>query len=537
LLGAGQIPAHTVISIANFTPAIKRMPTTTQMLLDYSDTLLQVVAELRGAFLDGADSREQAVDLLAAQITDPTSVQMAYEEVNDYAPESAVALEQLLKAGGEMGEAQFSRQFGGIRQMGPAKLTREMPWLAPESTAELLFYYGLVGRTFKGAGPQAHTIIFIPSDVTPWLPNPQSEEQSGGWTVRPVPPPPASRVLPADDSFLEDAGTLLGFLRQDRLRITPTGPHREDIDRLAQRLQIPYSDDDPDLNERLALLLHVANRLGWLRRDERGAVTLTLNRVRLFLEQTRAEQRRSLWDAWVNSPDWNDLCRTPGLECAETGTWNNDPRQTRLAILQLLNKLQPGAWYKQSEVIDDIRKHAPDFQRPTGNYETWYIRSSATHEFLKGFDQWDAVEGALLRFFLRGPLHWLGAVDLGEPTAGDDYQISLSSWGSFWLGQETPQPHEAMRHPIQVNADFTVTVPYGTPLIDRLRIERFAAWQTSYPDYRYAINQRSLKAASEAGVGPDKVLAYLRSQAKEIPSKVEAALARFGAAEVVRSEG
>lgn len=512
------------------------MPTTTQMLFDYSDTLLQVLAELRGAFLDGADSREQAVDLLAAQITDPTSVQMAYEEVCDYAPESAEAVALLLKAGGELGEAQFSRQFGGIRQMGPAKLTREMPWLAPESTAELLYYYGLVGRTFKGAGPQAHTIIYIPTDVSPWLPNPQGEDAGQVWRVRPIPPPPASRVLPADDSFLEDAGTLLGFLRQERLRLTPTGPHREDIDRLAQRLQVPYTDDDPDLNERLALLLHIANRMGWLRRDESGAVTLTLNRVRLFLEQTRAEQRRALWDAWVNSPDWNDLCRTPGLECAETGAWRNDPLQTRRAILQLLTKLQPGAWYKQSEVIADIQEHAPDFQRPTGNYETWYIRSSATQEFLKGFEQWDAVEGALLRFLLRGPLHWLGALDLGEPTGGDDTQISLSSWGSFWLGQDTPQPHEAMRHPIQVNADFTLTVPHGTPLLDRLRIERFAAWQASYPDYRYAINQRSLKAASEAGVGADKVLAFLRSQTQSIPPKVEAALTRLAANETPRGE-
>ena len=512
------------------------MPTTAQMLLDYSDTLLQVVAELRGAFLDGADSREQAVDLLAAQITDPTSVQMAYEEVGDFAPESAEALATLLKAGGELSEAQFARQYGGIRQMGPAKLAREMPWLAPESVTELLFYYGLVGRSFKGAGQQAHTVIYIPSDVTPWLPNPQRDTESGTWTVRPIPPPPTSRILPADDSFLEDAGTLIGFLRQDRLRLTPSGPHREDIDRLAQRLQLPYTDDNPDLNERLALLLHIANRLGWLRRDEQGAVTLTLNRVRQFLEQTRAEQRRALWDAWVESPEWNDLCRTPGLECTETGTWRNDARQTRHAVLQLLAKLQPGAWYRQSEVIADIRQHTPDFQRPTGNHETWYIRSTTTQEFLKGFEQWDAVEGALLRFLLRGPLHWLGAMDLGEPSSGDDYQISLSSWGSFWLGQETPQPFDAPRQPITVHADFTVTVPHGTPLIERLRVERFAVWQAGYPVYRYAINQRSLKAAAEAGVPPDKVLAYLRSQAKEIPPKVEAALSRFNVSEGVRNE-
>ena len=41
--------------------------------------MLQVLAELRGAMLDGADTHEQMVELLAAQLTDPTSVQMAYQ--------------------------------------------------------------------------------------------------------------------------------------------------------------------------------------------------------------------------------------------------------------------------------------------------------------------------------------------------------------------------------------------------------------------------------------------------------------------------
>ena len=150
------------------------MPTTSQMLAEYPDILLQVLAELRGAYLDGADTHEQAIDLLAAQITDPTSVQFAYQEVIDMADTAKQAIETLLKDGGEVVEAQFSREYGGIRQMGPAKLERESPWLYPESVAELLYYYGLIGRGFKGVGKNAHTIIYLPNDVTPWLPHPQN---------------------------------------------------------------------------------------------------------------------------------------------------------------------------------------------------------------------------------------------------------------------------------------------------------------------------------------------------------------------------
>ena len=510
------------------------MPTTSQMLLDYPNMLLDVMAELRNAFLDSAESREQKVELLAAQITDPTSVQMAYEEVNDYIADSATAVEALLKEGGEMAEAQFTRQFGGIRQMGPAKLERETPWLQPESTAELLYYYGLIGRGFKGAGQRAHTIIYIPSDMIPWLPHPQSQAPEGALPVRPIPPPPQSRIILADDSFLEDIGTLLGFLHTDHFRMSPADAYREDTDKLVQRLQMPYSGDDPDLNARLALLLHLANRMGWLRRGEDGAVQLTGNRVFHFLEKTRAEQRQALWDAWRESPEWNDLCRTPGLECAETGNWKNDPLQTRSSLLNLLSKLQPGAWYSQAEVIGSIKEVEPDFQRPTGNYDTWYIRNTTTQEFLKGFEQWDAVEGALLRFLFRGPLHWLGALDLAEPSAGDNLQISLSQWGSRWLGQDSPQPHEAARRPMSVNDDFTITVPLGTPLGERFRVERFANWQASDPQFVYQINQRSLKRAREQGITTERISEFLNQHARSVPPKVVAALSRFSTAEKVR---
>lgn len=508
------------------------MPTTSQMLLEYPDILIQVLAELRNAFLDAADSREKQIELLAAQITDPLSVQMALEEAVDFAADSRAALETMLKEGGEMAEAQFSRQFGGIRQMGPAKLARETPWLYPESIAEVLFYYGLVGRSFKGIGQQAHTVIYIPSDVAPWLPHPQNPALEGEMAVRTIKPPPVSRTLLADDGFLEDVGTMLGFLHAEPLRLTPDGPQADDVDRLVQRLQ--FGGGTPDLDVRLALLLHLANRLGWLRRGDDGCVHLTGNRVRQFLDRTRAEQRQTLWAAWRDSPDWNDLCRTPGLECAETGNWKNDPLQTRTTLLQLLSKLQPGMWYSQSEVIRAVRETESDFQRPTGNYETWYIRSTTTQEFLRGFEQWDLVEGALLRFLFRGPLHWLGALDLAEPSSGDDLQLSLSQQGSAWLGQDSPLPYDAPRKRMQVGDDFTVVVPHGAPLSDRFRVERFATWQRSYPDFIYQINQRSLKRAADEGIGADKVLEFLTQHAELIPSKVNAALGRFAATERVR---
>ncbi len=514
------------------------MPTTAQMLADYPDILLQVIAELRGAFLDAAENHQQAVELLAAQITDPTSILMAYQELVDSLPQVQQALDRLLAEGGEMVEAQFSREFGSIRQMGPARLQREMPWHAPASVAEVLYYYGFLGRGFRGAGSRAHTVVYLPGDVIPWLPKPTVEGTSV-LPVSPVPPPPASRTIPTDSAFLEDVGTLLGFLHTEGLGLTEEGtPDPDDLARLRARLQpesgvVPWGVGDPTTIEaemaqiRLSLLLHLAKRLGWLRRDQEGRVRLTGNRVYAFLDQTRAEQRQSLWEAWRDSPEWNDLCRVPGLDCSQ-GNWRNDPLQTRQAILGLLAHLQPGCWYSQSELIAAIREAAPDFQRPPDGYDTWYVRDMATQEFLRGFQHWDRVEGALLRFLLAGPLYWLEAVDLAEPSAGDDLLVSLSGWGARWLGLDAELPDEPPRRPLTVEADFTVHVPLHTPLLDRFRVERFAMWQSSYPDYVYQITQRSLHRALEEGVTPDRVLDFLRRRARQLPENVETALQRFG---------
>lgn len=501
------------------------------MLSSYPDVLLQVLAELRGAFLDGADNREQAIELLSAQLTEPTSAQIAYQEVTDFSEQAATAIETLLKSDGEVIEAQFSRDYGSIRQMGPAKLERETPWLYPENVAELLYYYGLIGRGFKGTGRDAHTIIYLPGDIIPWLPQPQNPATKGALTVMPVPAPPKSRTLLADDSFLEDMGTFLGFLRNDTLRLTPAGPHPADIDRFVQRMQIPFTDNSSELDTRLALLLHIANRLGWLRRVDGGkeddVVKLIDTRVRAFLELPRAQQRQALWEAWRNSAEWNDLCRTPGLECTDTGNWKNDPLQTRQAVLTILGHLHYNAWYSLADLVQSIKEKEPDFQRPTGNYDTWYIRSSETQEFLKGFQAWEAVEGALLRFLVSGPLHWLCAVDLAEPSAGDDFQFSLSGWGARWLGQDVVQPPEPSRRPIVVGEDYTITLPAGTPLSDRFRVERFALWRASYPQYVYQLSQRSLTNAADEGITTTQILEFLRKRCHQIPEKIVTALEKF----------
>jgi hypothetical protein len=208
-----------------------------------------------------------------------------------------------------------------------------------------------------------------------------------------------------------DLGSLLGFVYHEPLRLTPTGHHPDDLSALAERLQTPFDPTDREGQTRLLLLLHLAQRLGWLRREGTGRIW-PRTRLPPFWKKNGPSSAACFLKAWRGSPEWNDLCRTPELECVEAGLWQNDPLQTRSAVLLLLSHLQPGAWYARTDLIEAVRTVEPDFQRPTGDYDTWYLRSSSTQEFLKGFERWNEVEGALLRFLVRGPLAWLAVLDL-----------------------------------------------------------------------------------------------------------------------------
>ncbi len=520
------------------------MPTTEQMLKGIAPALLDVIAQMRSAEYDagagGSLNRLQGIALLAEELTNPTSIQFAYQELADSYPAVEEAVDQLLRAGGEVPEAAFTQQFGAIRDMGPAKMEREAPWLHPEGAAEVLYYHGLIGRTFHGEGREAHTVVYLPADVAPWLPRAQTAALPNGLPVTPAAPPQRSRTINADDCFLEDAGTLLGYVYSDTLRLTAAGPNPEDVDRLVNRLQLPFDETIPDHNVRLALLLHVANRMGWLKRAEGGLIQLTGNRVRDFLAQTRAEQRQALFDCWRLSPEWNDLCRTPELDCAAGVAQMNDPLQTRASVLALLGRLQPNGWYRIADVVAAIKKVEPDFQRPTGRYDEWKVRRAqppagavlpegqSAGEVLDGVEHWDDVEGALLAFLMRGPLHWLGALDLAEPSAGDEWLMSLTSWGARWLGMDVVQPHENPQRTLQVNDEFVIVLPPGAPLEDRFRVERFAQWQSSYPRYQYQITKRSLARAADAHITSQQVLEFLSTRTRQLPDKVTQALQRLG---------
>jgi hypothetical protein len=172
----------------------------------------------------------------------------------------------------------------------------------------------------------------------------------------------------------------------------------------------------------------------------------------------------------------------------------------------------------------------PDFQRPGGDYESWFIRKAGGEDWLHGFQSWDEVDGALVRFLICGPLHWLGWYDLAAPAAGQPpAAFCPSAWAAdLWqehapagLAQETAQ--------IRVSADGRLRIPAMALRTARYQISRFCEWESETPDeYRYRLSPASLERARQQNLRPSHLLALLRRYAAPpVPPPLLQALERW----------
>jgi hypothetical protein len=259
---------------------------------------------------------------------------------------------------------------------------------------------------------------------------------------------------------------------------------------------------------------------------EAGRVRLDAPVVRSWLERTGAQQQQDLWQGWLDSAEWNDLLRTPTLRC-EGSSWHNDPVGTRQRFVHDLAAATAGVWYATAEVIQAIHDVDPDFQRVDGIYATWYIRRADEPGYLLGFEHWHDVEGALITYLLAGPLHWLGAVDLGDPTVGTGARaVRITDSGFAWF-KDWPVPPAPPAPPLRVDRDFRIYLAHDTPAMDRFRVARFAAWEASQPEFCYRITQTSLRRAAETGITHARVLEFLRRAThNQLPGNVARALER-----------
>ncbi|NJL95287.1 MAG: hypothetical protein HC915_16995 [Anaerolineae bacterium] len=257
--------------------------------------------------------------------------------------------------------------------------------------------------------------------------------------------------------------------------------------------------------------------------------------TRHWLEQTRTAQVESLVGAWQKSLVFNELAHIADVLIEETG-WQNDPRLLRQTLQGTLEQFRDEhAWFSLDDLLQLIKEVNPDFQRPGGDYESWYLRDAATHDYLKGFESWDRVDGAALQVGLE-VMHWLGLLDLGD-LEGDPVARLTAFGRAFVAGAAFPQRPDQEAH-LQVQADGLILASRHVSRYDRFQVARFSEWGRVGDHYEYRLSEHGFTQAEIQGISNDRILTFLRRTTRDqVPASVVKLLEEAPAAEPASSSG
>lgn len=462
-------------------------------LKDYDRGQLRIIAEQCGIPVAELSQAEMAQDL-ANQLLDQALV---LEILDGLDRETSQALLTIQSAGGQLSVSEMERRFGSIRRMGPGRRDREKPWREPISPHEHLWYVGLISHAFADSPQGPREYVFIPTDLLQLMPTPPPvSEPTPGEAVA---APPITQMAGA--YAIDDATTILAALRRQPANQLPLPQKRTSA--LAAYLNHPKA---------LSLLLTLLQESHLL---STPPVTANPDLTRGFLETDPAQNLAWLFVNWQDSLHWNDLAGVPGLGAGDGG-WPNEPLQGRAAILRRLKEIPIGSWWSIESFIESIRIHEPDFQRPAGDFESWYLVNTYTDDIHRGIEGWDQVEGALIRYLITGPLHWLGGADLGfKSTDSSCTSFRLTPLATLFKHREGEFSLPEREAVCQLKPDGHIIVPRNASLLDRYQISRFAAWR-EYEDERYhfQLTPGSMEEALKSGFQTNHVRIILEQASK-----------------------
>ena len=472
------------------------------MLHDCDPGMLPALAEVWG--IDSKSlANDEVIRRLQQAMLNPRQVEAAWDKLDDPA---RTALQLLVSsAQGRMKVGQFERFYGEIRKLGRAQIAREKPHLHGQSVAETLYYRGFIGEGFDKVEDNLIGFIYVPTDLIEALPlhktnfvNLAEDHAAPGDELPSIGLiDDVDDVIPADTSIVDDMTTLLALLQANESAV-----EGERFATSAAQLIKPYLLRP--IETRLAFMLGVGISADLVTRQD-GKAQPSRSEARTWLKASRAEQIRILAQAWLESQSYRDMWHIPGLYPEDSG-WSYDPAAARKAVIDLLADLLPEqGWVSINDLIEIIKEFEPDFQRLDGDYDQWYIRNDAG-EYLSGFESWDAVEGSLIEFYIVGPMHWLGLVDIGEDV------LRLTAYGRAFLQlSEWPRLSESPAS-IEVRNDGQLLVSRRVDRFERFQLARFARCAGAGDPFVYTIDAQGIQRAASQGITTKHIQAFLGRQ-------------------------
>ncbi|MDO9302337.1 MAG: helicase-associated domain-containing protein, partial [Anaerolineales bacterium] len=446
------------------------MPDLYHTLHKYDLGHLRIIAGLWGLELESNEA-DSAAEELASALLDPEPVR---ETMDILAADARAALKSLVESNGKVEWGSFARKFGEVREMGEGKRDRERPHLKPISPAETLFYYGFLAKAFFDSDKGAQEFAYVPDDLLELMKLEGYEEKKQEPLGRPATPIEKAFEIPASDHILDDATTYLAALRVGR------------------------SDWQSDLQ--LTALLTSA---GLLKKNAPQA-----EKVKSFLEASRADALKLLMEAWQSSQTFDELRLIPNLICEGEWLRQNQPQVTREFLMDLVNSVPQDKWWSMPAFVRAIKEKFPDFQRPAGDYDSWFIKRESDGQYLRGFAYWDQVDGALIKHLIH-TLHWLGMADLASAEDGKD-ATAFRVIGAKVEGQKSDLRPSTFDGKISISSNGKITIPRTFSRAARYQVSRFCEWGEDKPDeFHYQVTARSLSHAKEQGLQAAQLLALL----------------------------
>ena len=472
------------------------MPNLRISLKDQDPGFLRILAEFWGLEDISEDSNNLLTNLIKAMTN-----QNQLKEIIEVSPNQAKkAINYLISNNGKIPWVEFCRRYGELREIGQAKLEREKTYQSPNSTTEWLWYRGLLFKAFFDDGIELLEYAYLPEEFLTVL-KPRTPQIAPKVYGKPTQNKSISHTLITNDHILDHACTLLAALRMG-LKLDEHCNFTLPVDLLAELLKAAFVID----NIRLP----------------------NTEQTRIFLEASRAQALLHLFTAWADSKNLNELWLIPELKCE--GKWKNNPLASRQAILKKLGGIPSGQWWDLRTFIADIHELHPDFLRPSGDYDSWLIRNRSNGEYLRGFANWEKVEGRLIQVYITNWLHWLGAIDLASLENNEQYSaFRLTVWAKY-LFNHLPIPGlQEENEKITFRSNGKLYCPHFAPRAVRYQIARFCEWgEANEEGYFYSLSPVALKRAEIQELHISQLVTLLKKFAKPpIPPSILQSLQRW----------
>lgn len=466
------------------------MPDLFQYLCTRDIGFLRITATFWGIELSSPDKKDAAGEL-CKKMLNQTNLQ---ELVNTLPPGVLDAIKTITRQGGRTPWPQYIRQFGEFRVVGPGSRDRKKVYQNPISIAETLVYHSFIASAIFDTSKGLQEFAFIPTDLLEHLrellkiENPDMGQNTIISSLgRPANAKECKYIYTSSGKLLDDLVTLISALR--------------------------LGIDPPALSIPVPIVTDFISSAGLIIGDAPSP-----SKLKIFLELPVELALEKLGESWMESETFNELHQLKGL--IFEGEWQNFPQLTRQVLLNHINRIPIGTWWNLQTFIDDMHSIYPDFQRPAGDFDSWFIKRKTDGSYLRGINTWYEVDGALIDYLICGPMHWLGKVDLAS--ADQNGRIT-----AFRLRTNPPQRDESAK--LSVSSDGKIIIPRFVSRLIRYQVSRFCDWEEEKSEeYVYRISVNSLHKATEQGLNINQFLNLLTKNARsELPPILVNALHRW----------